>query len=214
MKNNNIGSEDFKTTNGKGVTFEHPDGGLLKISDEPKKIQEIYSWCKENWRQDWVLLNGKLLGDYPYPMVTIDFDVGKFEIGCDGTNYNEWTVTEESIQNILYGGFIKYNIDADSSGSVVYHDGYMCIEFLGDKDKADGVYLEADGIEYKPYHFDLNRHLSITQIIIPIPKSDCIVKNIYNDESHIVEKRGYNRNFDRYTNRLYAVPFVYKNKEE
>ena len=45
--------------------------------------QAIYSHAKDTWKDD-----SFIIANAPFPLVTIDADAGKFEIGTDGTNNN------------------------------------------------------------------------------------------------------------------------------
>ena len=57
--------------------------------------QAIYSHAKDTWKDD-----SFIIANAPFPLVTIDADAGKFEIGTDGTNNNGFTWRDDIVYSI------------------------------------------------------------------------------------------------------------------
>lgn len=87
------------------------------LSADGVDMQAIYSYFKEEWKSDSSLI------PHPFPMVAIDADAGKYELGTDGANYNGWRFSNAASRKLVR-----------NAGWREYHeDGTLLLEMAGIK---------------------------------------------------------------------------------
>jgi hypothetical protein len=76
------------------------------LSSDGVDMQAIYSYLKEEWKSDPTLI------PHPFPMVAIDADAGKYELGTDGANYNGWRFSNAASRKLVRNaGWREYHSD-------------------------------------------------------------------------------------------------------
>jgi hypothetical protein len=101
----------FYDTAGLGVYLLEQNG----LSADGATGQAIYSHAKDTWKDD-----SFIIANAPFPLITIDADAGKFEIGTDGTNNNGSTWVDNATYGIRTRKLIRnagWN-ERDSSGNI------------------------------------------------------------------------------------------------
>ena len=91
------------------------------LSADGVDMQAIYSYFKEQWKSDANLI------PHPFPMVAIDADAGKYELGTDGATYNGWRFSNTASRKLVR-----------NAGWREYHaDGTLLLELSGIKSLGD-----------------------------------------------------------------------------
>ena len=101
----------FYDTAGLGIYLVEQNG----LSADGVTGQAIYSHAKDTWKDD-----SFIIANAPFPLVTIDADAGKFEIGTDGTNNNGFTWVDDGTFSIRTRKLVRnagWN-DRDSNGNI------------------------------------------------------------------------------------------------
>lgn len=65
------------------------------LSNDGVNMQAVYSKLKELWKSESTLI------PHPFPMVAIDADAGKYEIGTDGSNFNGWKWADTTTRKLI-----------------------------------------------------------------------------------------------------------------
>ena len=102
----------FYDTAGLGIYLVEQNG----LSADGVTGQAIYSHAKDTWKDD-----SFIIANAPFPLVTIDADAGKFEIGTDGTNNNGFSWIDVIGFNIRTRKLIRnagWN-ERDSAGTIL-----------------------------------------------------------------------------------------------
>ena len=111
------------------------------MTTEGVSMQALYSFLKEEWKNDSSLI------PFPFPMVCIDAEAGKYELGTDGISYNGWAIDTATGATSGYklvrdAGWMSYN----STGGAA--KAYAGIVTLGSVGISDQLYYEQE--QYAP----------------------------------------------------------------
>jgi hypothetical protein len=109
------------TANSKNIFYDTAALGIYLVeqnglSSDGVTGQAIYSHAKDTWKDD-----SFIIANAPFPLVTIDADAGKFEIGTDGTNNNGFTWVDNTTYAIRTRKLVRnggWN-ERDSNGNVI-----------------------------------------------------------------------------------------------
>jgi hypothetical protein len=111
------------------------------MTTEGVSMQSLYSFLKEEWKNDVTLI------PFPFPMVCIDAEAGKYELGTDGISFNGWAIDTATSATSGYklvrdAGWMSYNTTGGSAKA------YSGIVTLGSVGVGDQLYYEQE--QYAP----------------------------------------------------------------
>ena len=91
------------------VTFDHTtyeitlNNGTGNLDDNGVPMGVLYSYAKELWKSDATLIA------HPFPFNAIDTDAGKFEVGYNGSEYNDWKFVNDATRKLVrQAGWVEY----------------------------------------------------------------------------------------------------------
>lgn len=142
------------------------NNGSGVLDDNGINMGILYSFAKEEWKN-----NASLIA-HPFPFNAIDTDAGKFEIGYNGSEYNDWTWNSDATRKLIrQAGWVEYQ---SASGSTPVAE-YAGVATLGQIDSTSKT------VGDKAYYY-FSSQSAATEFTYAGPVDEAV--QIYGDATH------------------------------